>query len=172
MITTHRHTSQNQHIGINVGDSLITPSSEPSRNMGVLFDSTCSLNDKAAIITCIPSGKWKNTLIPELRRKLFYNITRGLLQQSPLWSKRLHYIPATALPEQYHPGVFLVPQIRSYHSSSERSPLAACCAKNQYNVQLLIDKALHRKALHLCPSCCLCTLQPGIWDQISFGRVW
>ena len=44
-ITTHSNTSQNQHIGINIGDSLITPSSEPSRNLGVLFDSTCNLND-------------------------------------------------------------------------------------------------------------------------------
>ena len=44
MITTHSNTRQNQHIGINISDSLITLSSEPSRNLGVLFDSTCSLN--------------------------------------------------------------------------------------------------------------------------------
>ena len=35
VITTHSNTSQNQHIGINIGDSLITPSSEPPRNLGV-----------------------------------------------------------------------------------------------------------------------------------------
>ena len=50
VITTHSNTSQNQHIGINIGDSLITPSSEPPRNMGVLFDSTCSLNDHVSKI--------------------------------------------------------------------------------------------------------------------------
>ena len=40
VITTHSNSSQNQHIGINIGDSLITPSSEPPRNLGVLFDSS------------------------------------------------------------------------------------------------------------------------------------
>ena len=44
MITTHSNTRQKQHIGINISDSLITLSSEPSRNLGVLFDSTCSLS--------------------------------------------------------------------------------------------------------------------------------
>ena len=50
VITTHSNTSQNQHIGINIGDSLITPSREPPRNLGVLFDSTCSLNDHVSKI--------------------------------------------------------------------------------------------------------------------------
>ena len=50
VITTHSNTSQNQHIGINIGDSLIAPSSEPPRNLGVLFDSTCSLNDHVSKI--------------------------------------------------------------------------------------------------------------------------
>ena len=45
LITTHSNTSQKQHIGINISDSLITPRNEPPRNLGVLFDSTCSLND-------------------------------------------------------------------------------------------------------------------------------
>ena len=35
VITTHSNTTQNQNIGINIGDSLITPSSEPPRNLGV-----------------------------------------------------------------------------------------------------------------------------------------
>ena len=43
-ITTHDNTGQNQHIIIDVGNSLITLSGEPPRNLGVLFDSTCSLN--------------------------------------------------------------------------------------------------------------------------------
>ena len=50
VITTHSNTSQNQHIGINIDDSLITPSREPPRNLGVLFDSTCSLNDHVSKI--------------------------------------------------------------------------------------------------------------------------
>ena len=45
VITTHSNTSQNQHIGINIGDSLITPSSEPPRNLGI-----CSLNDHVSKI--------------------------------------------------------------------------------------------------------------------------
>ena len=50
VITTHSNTSQNQHIGINIGDSLITPSSEPPWNLGVLIDSTCGLVYLFAII--------------------------------------------------------------------------------------------------------------------------
>ena len=50
VITTHSNTSHNQHLGINIGDSLITPSSEPPRNLGVLFDLTCSLNDHVSKI--------------------------------------------------------------------------------------------------------------------------
>ena len=44
IINTHNNTSQNQYIAINVGDTLITPSGEPPRNLGVLIDSTCSLD--------------------------------------------------------------------------------------------------------------------------------
>ena len=50
VIITHSNTSQNQHIGINIGDSLITPSSERPRNLGVLFDSKCSLHDHVSKI--------------------------------------------------------------------------------------------------------------------------
>ena len=38
-------TSRQEDIVINIGDSPITPSMEPPRNLGVLFDSTCCLND-------------------------------------------------------------------------------------------------------------------------------
>ena len=53
---------------------------------------------------------------------------RRLLQQSPLWCKRLQYIPATALPEQCRPGVVLAAQIRSNHSISKRPTLVVCWA--------------------------------------------
>ena len=45
VITTSTKTSQNQNVVINVGDSLITPGETPARNLGVLFDSTCSLRE-------------------------------------------------------------------------------------------------------------------------------
>ena len=45
IITTHETTSRQEDIVINVGESPIAPSMEPPRNLGVLFDSTCCLND-------------------------------------------------------------------------------------------------------------------------------
>ena len=135
VITTSSNTSQYQHIGINIGDSLITPSSEPPRNLGVLFDSTCSLNDHVSKI-CKSNNynlysigkirKYFDTPTAEKMIILLYNIPPGLLQYSPLWCKRLQYILVTALPEQYCPDVVLAPQIRSYHSSSEKPTLVAC----------------------------------------------
>ena len=50
VITTHSNTSQNQHIGTSIEDSIITSSSEPPRNLGVLFDSTCSRIDHVSKI--------------------------------------------------------------------------------------------------------------------------
>ena len=47
VITTHSKTSQNKHIAINTRDDLITPSREPTSDIGVLFDLTCSLNNHA-----------------------------------------------------------------------------------------------------------------------------
>ena len=43
--TTSETTSRQADIVINIGDSPIAPSMEPPRNLGVLFDSTCYLND-------------------------------------------------------------------------------------------------------------------------------
>ena len=45
IITTSETTSRQEDIVINIGDSAIAPSMEPPRNLGVLFDSTCCLND-------------------------------------------------------------------------------------------------------------------------------
>ena len=45
IITTSETTSRQKNIVINIGDSSIAPSMEPPRNHGVLFDSTCCLND-------------------------------------------------------------------------------------------------------------------------------
>ena len=45
IITTSETTSRQEDIVINIGDSPIAPSMEPPRKLGVLFDSTCCLND-------------------------------------------------------------------------------------------------------------------------------
>ena len=45
IVTTSETTSRQEDIVINIGDSPIAPSMEPPRNLGVLFDSTCCLND-------------------------------------------------------------------------------------------------------------------------------
>ena len=45
IVTTSETTSRQEDIVINIGDSPIAPSMESPRNLGVLFDSTCCLND-------------------------------------------------------------------------------------------------------------------------------
>ena len=45
VITSRPSTSQSLHISIKVGDQDISPSEEPPKNLGVIFDSTCSLRD-------------------------------------------------------------------------------------------------------------------------------
>ena len=45
IVTTSETTSRQEDIVINIGDSPFAPSMEPPRNLGVLFDSTCCLND-------------------------------------------------------------------------------------------------------------------------------
>ena len=45
IVTTSETPSRQEDIVINIGDSPIAPSMEPPRNLGVLFDSTCCLND-------------------------------------------------------------------------------------------------------------------------------
>ena len=136
VITTHSNTSQNQHIGINIGDSLITPSREPPRNLGVLFDSTCNLNDHVSklcksinynLYSIRKIRKYLDT--PTAEKMINCSITSRLdYWNSLLYGAKGHNIsqPDVALPEQCRPDVVLVPQIRSYHSSSERPTLAAC----------------------------------------------
>ena len=45
IVTTSETTSRQEDIVINIGDSPNAPSMEPPRNLGVLFDSNCCLND-------------------------------------------------------------------------------------------------------------------------------
>ena len=75
IVTTSETTSRQEDIVINIGDLPIAPSMEPPRNLGVLFDSTCCLNDhvnkicKNINISCIPSVKFESTLTnPRLKK--------------------------------------------------------------------------------------------------------
>ena len=45
IITSRPSTSQSLHLSIKFGDQYINPSEEPPKNLGVIFDSTCSLRD-------------------------------------------------------------------------------------------------------------------------------
>ena len=44
IITTHEELSKISDISIKVGDQSISPSDDPPRNLGVIFDSTCCLD--------------------------------------------------------------------------------------------------------------------------------
>ena len=48
VITSRPSTSQSLNISVKVGDQYINPSDEPPKNLGVSFDSTCSLKDHVA----------------------------------------------------------------------------------------------------------------------------
>ena len=48
VITSRPSTSQSLNISVKVGDQYINPSDEPPKNLGVIFDSTCSLKDHVA----------------------------------------------------------------------------------------------------------------------------
>ena len=50
VITSRPSTSQSLHISIKVGDQDISPSEEPPKNLGVIFDSTCSLKDHVSYV--------------------------------------------------------------------------------------------------------------------------
>ena len=48
IITTHEELSKISDISIKVGDQSISPSEDPPRNLGVIFDSTCCLDAHVA----------------------------------------------------------------------------------------------------------------------------
>ena len=48
VITSRPSRSQSLDISIKVGDQYISPSDDPPKNLGVIFDSTCSLRDHVA----------------------------------------------------------------------------------------------------------------------------
>ena len=112
MITTRSNTNQHQHIGINIGDSLITPSSEPPRNLGVLFDSTCSLNDHVSkICKSINYNLYSNEKIrkyldtPTAEKMINFSITSRLdYCNSLLYGKKVTIYPSYSSARTMPPG--------------------------------------------------------------------
>ena len=158
VITTHSNTSQNQYIGINIGDSLITPSSEPPRNLGVLFDSTCSLNDHASRILkninynlySIPSGKFENTF----PKKVNCSITSRLVYCNSLllYGTKGYNISQLKLCENNAAQMLsLFPKFD--HITQVKSTLVACWAKSENKrCCCSLIKLFMVKLLHISPS--------------------
>ena len=48
IITSREDISKKLNISICIGDHSVTPSDDPPRNLGVIFDSTCSLDTHVA----------------------------------------------------------------------------------------------------------------------------
>ena len=154
--TTHCNTSQNQHIGINIGDSLITPSSEPPSYLGVLFDSICSLHEhiskmwKSINYNLYSIGQipwypncWEN-------HKLFYNINLDYCN-SLLYGAKGYNISQLQLCKQCQNNAaqmlsllrkfdHITPVLKDLHWL----PIAQ---RIEYKVLLLTYKTLHGKAL-------------------------
>ena len=180
-ITTHSNTSQNQHIGINIGDSLITP----SRNLGVLFDSTCSLNDhlskicKSINYNLYSIGKiWKYLHTPTAEKIINCSITsrldycKHLLYCAKGYNRsqlQLCQNNAARMLSLRHKFDHITPVLKDLHWLPVEQRI-------EYKVLLLTYKALHGKA----PGCCLYSNQaPATREQKSpqstkmpFGRVW
>ena len=93
IITTSETTSHQEDFVINIGDSLIAPNMGPSRNLGVLFDSTCCLNDHVnkmcqnvnyQLYSIGKIRKYHDKTIPEKNDEFCSDIPFGLFQQSSL----------------------------------------------------------------------------------------
>ena len=108
IVTTSETTSRQEDIVINIGDSPIAPSMEPPRNLGVLFDSTCCLNDhvnktcKKYLLSAV-FHRW-NSKVPwqthDWKNNTFgSDIPFGLLQQPSVWYQWILSVSATTLPE-------------------------------------------------------------------------
>ena len=165
---------QNQHIGINIGDSLITPSREPPRNLGVLFDSTCSLNDHVSKIcksinyNLYSIGKIRKYLdTPTAEKMINCSITSRLdYCNSLLYGAKGYNISQLQLCQNNAARMLslrrkfdhITPVLKDLHWLPVEQRI-------EYKVLLLTYKALHGKARHISPSCCLCTLPPGPCDQ-------
>ena len=174
VITTHSNTSQNQHIGINIGDSLITPSSEPPRNLGVLFDSTCSLNDHVSKIcksinyNLYSIGKIRKYLDTSTAEKMINCTIISRLDNcnSLLYGAKGYNISQLQLCQNNAAQMLslrrkfdhITPVLKDLHWLPVEQRI-------EYKVLLLTYKAVHGKTLHISPSCILCILQPGPCDQ-------
>ena len=108
IITTSETTSRQEDIVINIGDSPIAPSMEPPRNLVVLFDSTCCLNDHVNKICQTINyllhsigkiRKYFDKPKTEKNEQFGSDIPFGLLQQPSVWYQWLLSGSATTLPE-------------------------------------------------------------------------
>ena len=108
IITTSETTSHQEDFVINIGDSPIAPSMEPPRNLGVLFDSTCCLNDHVNKIgqninyQLYSIGKIRKYLdkpTTEKNDEFGSDIPLGLLLQPSVWYQWILSVSATTLPE-------------------------------------------------------------------------
>ena len=174
VITTHSNTSQNQHIGINIGDSLITPSSKPPRNLRVLFDSTCSLNDhvsklrKSINYNLYSIGKIRKYLDTPTAEKMINCFITSRLDycNSLLYGAKGYNISQLQLCQNNAEGccpcaansIISLQFWKTYTSCllSKESNTRCCCSR---------IKLCMVKPRHISPSCCLCILQPGPCDQ-------
>ena len=86
IVSTSETSSRQEDIVINTGDSPIAPSMEPPRNLGVLFDSICCLNDHVNKIRkninyqLYSIGKIRKYLVKPTNYKFGSDIPFGLLQ--------------------------------------------------------------------------------------------
>ena len=179
VITTHSNTSQNQHIGINIGDSLITPSSEPPRYLWVLFDSTCSLNDHASKIcksinyNLYSIGKIRKYLdIPTAEKMINCSITSRLdYCNSLLYGAKSYNISQLQLCQNNAARMLslrrkfdhITPVLKDLHWLPVEQRV-------EYKVLLLTYKALHGKtvaSISQLMSLYTSTRPPGIREQKS-----
>ena len=149
MITTHSNTSQNQNIGLN-----ITPSSEPPRNLGVLFDSTCSLNDHVSKIcnsinyNLYSIGKIKKYLdTPTAEKMINCFITSRLDYCNSLLYSAKGYIISRLQLCQNNAARMLSLHHKFDHITPVLKDLHWLPVEQRIEYKLLTYKALHGKAL-------------------------
>ena len=100
IITTSETTSHQEEISFNIGDSSVGLSTEPSRSLGVLFDSTCCLNYHVKkICQNINYRKYLDKLTTEKNDKFGSDIPFGLLQKHSVWYQWIFSASATTLLE-------------------------------------------------------------------------
>ena len=112
---------------------------------------TCLTFAKAPTITCIPSGKFENILIPPTAEKMInFSLTSHLYYCNCLLYVANGYfnISATVHSVQCHLDASPAPQIRPYSTSFKGPTLASCSTKNwiEYVAAPLLSSSWYGKA--------------------------